>query len=101
MSRLDKTTLNALQLIDYTLKNSPESLSIIPPTVTKVTRQKTLEKGRNGHPGRIRLATMTIAIPDEVARKLKVDEDADAIMIIHIRDAKDLIETANSPIVRP
>ena len=101
-NKLDQYTLACLQLIDYTLHNSPESLTIVPPMVAKMSPEKVVQKGRNGAPDTIRMATMTVQIPGKVYAELKAGEESrDLLFICHIQGARELLDRQQSPIVLP
>lgn len=94
VTNLPSFMVEALRLIEYCVKNYPDSITILPPTISKVKREK-----KNSNGSIVRPATVEIVVPDRVAAKLKSEESKDIMYITWIRE--EVLERAESGVVLP
>lgn len=91
--QLEMAMRQAVELISWVSNNYPGMMTLMPPLITNVKREKA--KGPNKRP-----ASIEIQVPEALARQIKSeDEDVGVLYLVHIRP--EVLDRASSKIVLP
>lgn len=95
---MDAFTATAVKMLDYARAHYPDHLTVVPPVILRVRRERVMKASKTG-PVRVKPASMTVQIPDQIAARLKSEANKDILLLMHIPEA--VMERANSRIILP